>query len=626
MVEQLAELQTYIDTIKGLASRVNRPVTNLLTFIAGFGLCHRLINPLSKLSKLSAWNLTFSKLLGPSELWELSQLPRLPELLEFILFFFADLVTRSADLVTALLHNPGKNVQLKQLNLQLAEKSFLQEMATTLSSMVQERSASPETAGAILQKLHQDWRKQYQDSIETAKLDIYEFNKLIIDIEYYLLLYMILISASQYIVSPLLLKIFPHGVYPLKSPYFFRKNQIPPTSNEMSEIINAQRVIKRNLEINRGKITALSRIIALVGFLIIYSLDDSPPPYGLYKFLGDFLSCTQWIALVPLSLFSTALDGIFDDLYQLYLEFNKEERMQVVKHSLNSLSRGIQLPNWDRRYGEDVGACYFHLSIFRRNIQRKREFFQDIPISRLVKELVCVLYHYKCNVIAYNKHELTLLLDKPLSGFQVNEITASFKNRLASIKNKHKLTLQLDENRPVTCQEHLIPVKKQTVAPLSRIDADNVRLSRVTKKNKPVIKITVQVSPDRLALPENYKWHSGTYSNRGDSKVVKIRGAHNLFSLFKLKPEDFPSGQKEAYHHFKNIITTNAHIVPKKDSQGIVSTRTPVKDAQGRWFTAKHKAKALGGAYGNIRVYARQEDDNQGHRLLVFNTVKLRSH
>lgn len=71
---------------------------------------------------------------------------------------------------------------------------------------------------------------------------------------------------------------------------------------------------------------------------------------------------------------------------------------------------------------------------------------------------------------------------------------------------------------------------------------------------------------------------------------------------------------------------TNARIVPKRNNQGIVYTRTPVKDQHGIWFIANYKAKALGKHYGDIRVYAEEEDDNQGHKLLKFNILKLRNH
>lgn len=716
-IQQLAELQTYLDTSQGLAMRVNRPLANLVTFIMGFRLGHRLIIPLLASSQLLACELLYSECLGvrSSEfLWELGQLPNC---LKAIGYSLADLVAGFANLVTTLVDSAATNDERIKMSLQVYrqhEKIFLDNTKLALASEVRKGSLSPEMAEDRLGKLYQKWIS-YQSPVEITTRYLHESNLLIIDIEYYFLLYISLVSASKYIVSPLLHKLFPYGVVsPLKLPYSLRKKQLSLSKHEISEIINAQRVIQQTLEINRSKLTVLSRLIVLVGFLIVYSQDDSPPPYGIYTFLGKLLSCNQLRDLALLSFISTALDGLFDSFYQPYLERQQEKTVKRVGKSLNVLSRGIKLPDWNRIDSDATGACYFHLAIFRRAISKGGERFQGIPISRLIKELVCVLYQYKpINVIAYNKHEITLLLDEPLSGSRINEITAAFESRLASIKNKHKLILQLDElltsidvkpvyeiqeintkdcvtdytfiiqfaeipnflketlyrqlevcfgshcvsraNENSVTLTHAMPIeqssheralkllkacvgmdqpgliqsKKQNTTAHEVAEPEscfNKVLGAPLKKNKRVTNLAPQVTPARLSPLEKYTWPSGTYSPSGEAKVVKIRGAHNLFSLFKLKRKDFPYCQAEAYDHFKAIITTNARIVPKRDNQGIVSTQTPVKDTEGEWFIANYKAKALGRAHGNIRVYARQENDNQGHTLLVFNTVKLRSH
>ncbi|WP_342147102.1 hypothetical protein [Rickettsiella endosymbiont of Aleochara curtula] len=542
--------------------------------------------------------------------------------------------------------------------------------------------------------------KNYPDAI--ADPNNRNFNDQLIYAREDLIKFSLLVLMNRYVMTPLLFKVFPQGVYgTAPHPLLLREHQIPLTHNEVAKAISELKIVKQRLVSLSEETYSILLIFALASLMI-----------NLY--FGDVINhMNLWL---PSVIFSNFWDNMDNRRCQRKLKHKQVNIMEMGEQSLNNLSTSINLPKWNRVDSDDMEVCYFQLSIFRQDIKKGRELFQDMSISRLVKELVCVLYSYECiRIIAYSKHELALALfaEQPLSDIKIEKIKASFENRLRSIKNKRTLKLQLDKlftsievapeyeiqetnnddfvtnydfiiqlakipdflkaelytqlndcfgdncsipanekvaiitlatlieqsryesalkllkERFSTYKQHLIQAKNPTItAEIAKPEnlSNTIFFPRTDRENKKemLTSSAVQATSERLSVSENYKWPSGTYSNTKDSEVVKIRGAHNLFSLFKLEREDFPRCQEDAYDRFKDIIT-NAHIVSKKNSQGIVRTHTPVKDRQGAWFTAKFKAKPLG-ACGNIRVYAREESDNQGHRLLIFEAIKLRSH
>ncbi|WP_342227899.1 hypothetical protein [Rickettsiella endosymbiont of Rhagonycha lignosa] len=541
--------------------------------------------------------------------------------------------------------------------------------------------------------------KNYKSITLSSEVDTSLHNDFTLNIEDYLLMFSLFVLMNKYIATPLFFKFFPQLFYGTNSPHalLLREPQRLLTRNEAVEALQDLKKIKQNLQ-NTRKLLYFLFYSGTLAFCLRRYFNNQVTDANLHAFHLVF----------------NIYNNIVDCLHQRQLEHKKSKIMQIGRQSLNTLSHEIGLPDWNRINIDNTGVYYFHLNIFRRNTRREHKLFEGIPISRLIKELVCVLCKYEhVKITAYNKHEVVLFFTKLLSDIQINEITTSYISRLQNIKNKYKLMCQLAElfssiqikpeyeiqeinkndlvtrynfiiqlvNIPNVLKEEMckllincfsdnfsVQIKEDimTITQVTAIDqlrheealkflkgwfatyqpysvrsVNEITASSFAKTKKTsnaaffprttkkiwsnINKKSALFTPAQLHLSEHYTWRSGTYSGSKDGAIVKISGAYNLFSQFKLKHDDFPRCQENAYDHFKDIIITNARIVPKKDRQGIISTRTPVKDTHGIWFISKYKAKALG-AHGNIRVYAKQENDDQGHVLLIFNTVKLRSH
>lgn len=134
-------------------------------------------------------------------------------------------------------------------------------------------------------------------------------------------------------------------------------------------------------------------------------------------------------------------------------------------------------------------------------------------------------------------------------------------------------------------------------------------------------------SAAQVASSPVIKWNSAVYDSKAaESDVVPMESRYlprnKFFTFFKLAEEDFPDAT--SYKCFKSKAE-RAKLAAKEGDEGVLFIDEMVRDNHGRFFRAKAKLKALE-TYGDMRVYAAEEQSSTGEMLYVFKGVAANTH
>jgi hypothetical protein len=365
--------------------------------------------------------------------------------------------------------------------------------------------------------------------------------------------------------------------------------------------------------------------------------------------------------------------------FKLYQKQQAQERlMQELTAAKNSMNKAISVTN---------GSCVLHKgfnlrdSYFIFNASEKYQSLSPETVNQVVKD---VLFKNGISITDFSTRKLSFGISK-LTNVAADKIKLEITQYLQSLVAIKKLSMQVYAEYPVheivktvilvndlpvanyfitlnlkekndvaevralfnrcivTATENGISIcGNQPYPPQPKVKAKAPVVVLATESAKPgtkfrkltakkLLETNSSIEPIPAASKSKevtqFKWSAGTY--RSDDPDCRIKAInHPAFSkhfvLFSIPEDRFPTG---VYQHVKNKVEEGKMATNKQAQQGLqVRAERAYDETRREWFISSMRCKLVGDSAGNVRVFAREERNEDGATLHIFRGRNLSEH